>query len=216
MPIAPHPEHRSARNVNPEAGDHLVTADPAEAAAAERAVRRSWRDFPYYAHRYDARGRRFSASDSGWLVTLCALGEGAAVAQIHWLAEVLAARGMPRWLLECHLEALHDELVQAIPERAAHYAPLLAAAHALRARRQPVASDERLRLLDAAFTLRVGPALAKRHRRMGAMIAAAAADERDGLTRAVPSLLEWVADPERFPAGWLAAVEETLAAARAW
>lgn len=210
------PINRPARLVNSEAGDHLVTSDPAEVAAADRAVKRSWAEFPYYARRYDERGRRFSASDSGWLVTLCDLGTGPAVAQATWLASVLAARGMPRWLLECHLGYLHEELVAAMPERAARYAPLLAAAEALRARRTNYIPHEVMTALGGSFDREVGEELARKHRRMGTMLVAAVADERDGLAQAVPSLMEWAADPERFSPAWVQAVQGTVAAARAW
>lgn len=59
----------SARTLNPEAGEHAISADPGEQAAAEAATRLSWREFPYYAKRYGERGWRFSLSDSGWLQT---------------------------------------------------------------------------------------------------------------------------------------------------
>jgi hypothetical protein len=43
---------------------------------------------------------------------------------------------------------------------------------------------------------------------------AAVADERAGVD-GVDSLMEWLADPERFSAGWAAAVTETVVATRA-
>ena len=61
----------SARLHNPEAGDHVISVDPAEQSAAAAAIRASWREFPYYARRYGERGWRFSLSDTGWLQTLC-------------------------------------------------------------------------------------------------------------------------------------------------
>jgi hypothetical protein len=45
--------------------------------------------------------------------------------QIGWLA----ARGMPRLLLEEHLRILHEELLAAVPDRASEYAVLRAAAN---------------------------------------------------------------------------------------
>jgi hypothetical protein len=51
---------------------------------------------------------------------------------VRWLGTVLAARGMPRLLLEEHLGILHEELVAAVPERAGQYDLLLDAARALR------------------------------------------------------------------------------------
>jgi hypothetical protein len=49
---------------------------------------------------------------------------------------------------------------------------------------------------------------------MGALLAAAVADERNGVTHAVASLEEWAADPSRFPAHWIGAVHDTIARAR--
>jgi len=63
-------QHASARTLNPEAGEHPISAHPGEQAAAEAATRLSWKEFPYYAKRYGERGWRFSLSDSGWLQTL--------------------------------------------------------------------------------------------------------------------------------------------------
>jgi hypothetical protein len=55
---------------------------------------------------------------------------------VLWLGDLLAARGMPQWLLELHLEVLHDELCAAVPARRAGYATLLAGAAVLRALRE--------------------------------------------------------------------------------
>ena len=46
------------------------------------------------------------------------------------------------------------------------------------------------------------------------LIGGAVADERHGLSRAVPSLAGWLADRSRFPERWAEAVAATLAAAR--
>jgi hypothetical protein len=208
------PSHGVARAINAEAGDHAVTGDPVERAAAERAIRRSYAQFPYYGLRYGARGRRFSASDSAWLVTLCDLSPAQASEQALWLGTVLSSRGMPRWLLECHLAQLHEELVRARPADAARYAALDACAAALRERRRRVLSDDDLAALDRAFDARAPEAEARRLPHTGGMLAAATADERDGVDAAVPSLAHWLVDAERFSAEWIVAVHETLAEAR--
>ena len=43
-----------------------------------------------------------------------------------------------------------------------------------------------------------------------ALLAAAVAEERAGLTRAVPSIAGWMMDASRFPPGWIDAVRVTL------
>src|ERR1700755_2420664 len=113
----------SARYTNPEAGDHAVSTDPLEKAAAEAAVRASWREFPYYARRYGERGWRFSLSDTGWIETLCHLNISEARAQAAWLGRLLATRGMPTYMLERHLVLLHGELLRVAQDREARYAP---------------------------------------------------------------------------------------------
>jgi hypothetical protein len=44
---------------------------------------------------------------------------------------------------------------------------------------------------------------------------AAVADEGAGLVGVVDSLMQWLADPARFPADWVTAAHEAVASARA-
>lgn len=206
-------QYTGARHVNPEAGDHLISADPAELAAAERATRRSWRRFPYYGRRYGTRGRRFSMSDSGWLLTLCDLVPERARQQARWLGGVLAARGMPQLLLETHMAMLHEELVGARPAGGARYGRLLECAAALREMRVGAMPEAQMEALAAAFEERVrgvDGAVAG----MGVVLAAAVADERAGVPNAVASLEAWACDPTRFPPEWAREVRRTLAEGR--
>ena len=203
------------RHAGRHAGDRAATADVRELGAARRAASRSWVEFPYYAHRFGVRGRQFSHGDSAWLVTLCDLPRSAALGQVRWRATVLAARGMPRWLLECHLETLREELEQAVPERYGRYAVLAEAARELWLARQPAVPDPLLEALDAGFAERVGSPWRRRFRRMGAVLAAAVADERAGIEGAVSSVEVWACDPARFPEPWIDAARETIAEARA-
>jgi hypothetical protein len=210
--IAPHPRYNEATVLNPEAGHHVVTSEPREVKAARRAAQRSWAHFPYYGRRYGVRGRQFSLSDSGWLATLCDLPASAAVEQVKWLGRVLSSRGMPRWLLEIHLDHLHEELTKALPDSAGRYDILLRGADALREMREARFPD--FDALAAAFDARVGETWARRLRGMGGILVSAVADERSGIELAVPTLTAWVCDAERFPPEWIAAVEDTLARAR--
>ena len=215
MPTAAPPRTQPASALNAAAGDHAVTADPLEIAAAERAIRRSWAEFPYYARRFGARGRSFSSSDSGWLVTLCALTKEGACAQALWLGTVLSGRGMPRWMLEHHIDLLADELTRIRPgPEWAHYERFHDCAAALRARRLARFDEETFRALEQEFDARVPSGDLRRLRRMGGILVAAVADERDGIELAVPSVVSWATDPERFGDDWIAAVHETVADAR--
>jgi hypothetical protein len=132
--------------------------------------------------------------------------------QLQWLAALLAARGMPRWLLETHLAVLHAELVAAVPENRTAYDHLLQVAALFR--------NERLRHLDEATSAELAAAFdrctgaSSTLPEAGALIVAAVADERVGVD-GVDSLMEWLADPERFSVEWVAAATETVVAARA-
>jgi hypothetical protein len=167
----------------------------------------------YYARRYGERGRQFTRSDSAWIATLGSYPASVVEQQIGWLGALLAARGMPRLLLEEHLRLLHEELVAAVPERASEYAVLLQVADGLSANRRARVSDSALRALEAGFREQVVGS-GEDDLRAGALIGAAVADEQAGVPRAVESLMDWLADPARFSAAWLTAVAATLDAAR--
>jgi len=205
--------YASARTINPEAGEHAIAASDAEQAAAEAATRLSWRDFPYYAKRYGERGWRFSLSDSGWLQTLFELSGDAAKAQMLWLANLLAARGMPRYLLERHLEHLRNELVVASPDKAARYAFLQDLSGHLRELRTASLPDESFKKLADEFDARVA---GQRDglKSFGSVLIAAVADDHSGIGNVLASVTQWATDPERFGPEWIAAVQATIEQAR--
>jgi heme oxygenase len=203
-----------ASHLNSDAGTHPVTCDPRELAAALRAGERTWAEHPYYEQRYGERGRRFTRSDSAWLVTLTRSPAAVVDGEVAWLARVLAARGMPRLLLERHLLTLHAELVGAFAGEAGRYAGIGSAARHLGDARRAALSDERLAELGRDFDDLVGASLAGALPRVGELIGGAVADERCGMSGAVPSLVGWLTDGARFPARWVAAVHATVDAAR--
>lgn len=145
-----------------------------------------------------------------------------ATQEVLWLSRVLAGRGMPRLLLERHLATLADELDAVRPEDGERWAVLREVSQMLTERRHAVQSEETLEGLDRSFDAAVrgsgnadAVSAADRLPRMGALLAAAVADERDGVANSVDSLLAWAGDPERFSQAWIDAVNETLAQARA-
>jgi hypothetical protein len=200
--------------INPSAGTHPVTGDPREIEASIAAGERSWSEFPYYEARFGERGRMFAHSDSAWLALIADAPQEQVNAEVMWLGTVLSSRGMPQYLMERHLEFLHDALVAAVPEKGETYTKLLGAAQVLHGQRTAQIGDESCRRLAAEFDARVGPELSGRFPHMGALLVSAAADERMGIGRAVPALEEWVTDPERFPPRWIEAARETLRRAR--
>lgn len=213
-PFVHEPVSGLADQLNFEAGAHPITADLRELHVALCTGVESWQAFPYYEARYAARGRRFTNSDSAWLVALCDLDVAMVHKQVGWLGRMLAARGMPRFLLEDHLELLHLRLCEVLPERSEHYAVLRSAAHVLRdARREHLPQHEHDALAEE-FERAVGSDERGYLPRMGEVLAAAVADERDGITAAVSSLAGWLTDPARFGPVWIAAVHATIERAR--
>jgi hypothetical protein len=207
-PVAP------AASLNADAGHHGITADPREVEAAVRAGEETLRRVPYVTWRFGDRGRRFGHSDSAWLAGLTWLAQEELERQIGWLGELLSARGMPRLLLERHLIVLREALAAAVPERAGDYAKLgVAAEHLRRVRVNHVAETSAARIA-AGFDAAVGEEWASERVGVGELLVAAVADEHAGVEHAVSSLMEWLTDPERFSATWIAAVKETVSEAR--
>jgi hypothetical protein len=181
--------------VNPASGGYEITTDANLLRAAVRAAQGSIDAMPYYGARYGARGSRFATTDSAWLISLARLGTDRAIHQVEWLARVLAARGMPSWLLEIHLDALVAEVRAVADEDAVGSLP--AAALALAAVRRRHVDDDLLRSADEWADEALGDALPVP--RAGALMAAAVADQRAGVTRDDSSLVDWLTDPARVP-----------------
>jgi hypothetical protein len=181
--------------VNPASGGYEITTDANLLRAAVRAAQGSIDAMPYYGARYGARGSRFATTDSAWLISLARLGDDRAIHQVEWLARVLAARGMPSWLLEIHLDALVAEVRAVAGEDAVGSLP--AAALALAAVRRRHVDDDLLRSADEWADEALGDALPVP--RSGALMAAAVADLRAGVTRDDSSLVDWLTDPARVP-----------------
>jgi heme oxygenase len=202
--------------LNQDAGTHPIPGDLREVLAALRAGEHSYQQFAYYEARYGERGQRFTRSDSAWLATLARDDDTSALRQVSWLARILSARGMPRLLLEQHLEVLHSALVAHVPERAPSYAALARAAQQLRAERETALPEPRARSLQADFVaaLACGPQRGIEPREAATLLVAAVADELAGIGGAVPALTAWLCDPASASAAWQAAAARLITAAR--
>lgn len=199
--------------INPEAGNHPVPQDEREIEAALIASGRSWDAFPYYALRYGERGKRFSDSDTCWLVTLTSLDPEVVQRQIDWLCRVLAVRGMPTFMMEQTLRFLHEELIRAVPDRAAAYEKLCVSADALRKKRENFFRDAAFQTLASEFDRAVGPKMAEAWRDTGKLVVSAVADEKNGIQGALAALLGWMTGESRFPDEWIHAVTDTVSKA---
>ena len=200
--------------INPEAGNHPIPEDEREIEAALKASDRGWAEFPYYAQRYRERGKRFSDSDTCWLVTLTALDQDTVKKQIDWLCRVLATRGMPTLMMEKTLRILYEELSQAVSDRMANYEKLLKSADALKKSRERWIKDTEIQSLSDEFDQAVGHELAKGHKNTGKLLVSAVVDEKNGLEGAVGNIEEWLTDKDLFPIEWIRAIKKTIGKAK--
>lgn len=198
-----------ATRINPEAGNHPIPEDEREITAALKASDRGWEAFPYYELRYGERGKRFSDSDTCWLVTLTALDQETIQKQVDWLCRVLATRGMPTLMMEQTLRFLYEELSRIIPERATSYGKLRICADVLKESREIRIQETMLQSLACEFEQAVGTELAKKYQNTGKLLVSAVADGKNGIEGAVDALQEWLTDAGRFSTEWIRAVKKT-------
>ena len=200
--------------INPEAGNHPIPEDEREIAAALKASDRGWDAFPYYELRYGERGRRFSDSDTCWLVTLTALDQETIQKQVDWLCRVLATRGMPTLMMERTLRFLYEELSSAVPDRVAAYKKLRVSADVLKESREIRIQETMLQSLASEFEQAVGTELAQKYKNTGKLLVSAVADEKSGIEGSTDALQEWLTDADRFSTEWIRTVKNTIGKAR--
>ena len=199
-----------ATRINPEAGNHPIPEDEREIAAALKASGRGWDAFPYYELRYGERGKRFSDSDTCWLVTLTALDQETIQKQVDWLCRVLATRGMPTLMMEQTLRFLFEELSQTVPDRVAAYEKLRISADFLKESRESRIQETALQSLASEFEQAVGTELAKKYKNTGNLLVSAVVDEKNGIEGSTDALQEWLTDAGRFSTEWIRAVKKTI------
>lgn len=196
---------------NADSGGHPLPSDPREIAAVLQATQRCYDANPYYHARYGARGRAFAHADGGYLVTLTNTLQSYVHEQVSWLARLLSARGMPSWLLEVHLQVLQEELNSRFMSSTARFAKLGRAADRLRKLRCARMAPGDFDAIATEFNLAAGSGIDN----AGCLLAAAVCDERGGSAQAVPSLVKWLGDTERFSQRWCRAVAQAIDRARA-
>ena len=199
-----------ATSLNPEAGSHLVPQDLREIEAAQRATERCLLEYPYFVWRYGERGRRFTDSDGAWLVVLTQYPQARIEKQIAWLGGVLATRGMPRVLLQRHLELLYEELLLKIPDKEKDYAKLLSAANRLVEQRRMCITDEAMDDIRQRFDRAAGAAALQKLSGTAVVLIGAVVDEHSGHRGALDSVREWHTDSIKFPADWIDAVNQCI------
>jgi hypothetical protein len=101
-----------------------------------------------------------------------------------------------------------------MPERHARYLALRDGAAALRAQRLDAMPDREAQHLTSAFSTGLQTEASIAPEEAAALLAAAVADERNGVANAVESLTSWLTSHERFSEAWIAAVEHLVRSAR--
>ena len=192
--------------VNFEAGDHAMPKDPAEIALALRAAKNAWEQFPYLDQRYGERGRRFTRSDSCWLVALTRMPMETATKNLEWLRTVLASRGIPTIILERHLHLIQVALAVDFPDQFEMRTRFDRFLSGLEAERHPMAGG--IAHLIEQFDLRLSVCPGLKVSSAAELIASAWIDEHSGIRGALASVRDWFADPERFSEEWIENVNE--------
>jgi heme oxygenase len=196
--------------VNHEAGDHAMPQNPLHIALALRVGRASWRRYPYLEYRFGERGKRFSRSDSCWLVALTQMSVESATKSLDWLRTILASRGIATVILEDHLAALSRELALGSPgqpQPCAHYARFLSSRAAERG--ALLDTESATQLIDQ-FDRRFRSCTGLTVKSAAKLIASAWVDERSGMDGALAAVRDWFVDVERFSRDWIANVDEFL------
>ncbi|MBF0530133.1 MAG: hypothetical protein HQK55_12855 [Deltaproteobacteria bacterium] len=134
--------------------------------------------------------------------------------QILWLGRVLSSRGMPRFLLQRHLEILHEELSRAVHEKVNVYDKLLKGADKLRESIHGIINEPVMESLVSDFLVEMGRPGDWAAREAGTLVVGAVADKQAGMDNADEALLVWLADPGRFSDQWAVAVRHL--AQKAW
>lgn len=198
--------------INFWAGDHAMPQDPLEIGLALRAGRTAWEQYPYLEQRFAERGRRFTSSDSCWLVALARQPAATACGNLGWLRTVLASRGIPTVILAAHLRAILQALAVEFAGEAGMRAGFERFLSALDAERQALDGAGMVARLVDRFDRRLRGCAGPGVDSAAQLIASAWIDERSGIAGALAAVRGWFTDAERFPNDWIAAVNALLAA----
>jgi heme oxygenase len=188
--------------INFGAGNHAMPQDPREIDLALRAGNATWRRYPYLEHRFGERGKRFSCSDSCWLVNLSRVPIETVTKSLKWLRTVLATRGIPTITLEHHLHAISHALkieFSAQIEIHTRFDRFLPGRDMERRRLDGSGRVSRLvSEFDPRFRGCIGPGIDS----SAELIASAWIDDQSGINGALGALRNWLTDTGRFSRDW--------------
>lgn len=201
---------------NPEAGNFSIPTNPLEINAAISSGVNIWYEYPYYEKRYGERGRRFTVSDSVWLVTLSELPEEFAINQVNWLAKFLAKRGMPTCTMELQMQEMYQNLSILIPEDESKYLIFKKCAMEIKIMRNKFINDSDFEKCNSIFEkyfleFNISEQICvEMKRNVGKLIASAIVDEKNGIQEAQNSLFNWILNKDIFPENWIHAVDKSI------
>lgn len=194
--------------INPEAGRHAMPQSDAEIARALRCAAAAWQRFPYLEMRFGRRGRRFTNSDSCWLVSLYDLEEAIVVRSLVWLRGVLASRGLPTMILEDHLQEIDRDVGIDDPSRQRRATGFRATVERFRGERDTVLSTQTRQKLAEHWQQRLDSCVGVRVSGAVELLIGARLDTAIGIDRAWAQTYSWFGDPERFSRAWTDTVTE--------
>jgi hypothetical protein len=191
-----------------------LVAEPRILIAVDRSAFAYARAFPYLQWRYGEHGDGFVRSDHAHLIALAESDPEELDRQIRWTGDLLSGRGMPRWMLETALVLMGRATQRLLPERPDIASNLYRASIDLASIRRRRMTELGFRRCAIGFADTLGFQPRRTWIGFGSILAAAVADEHDGLAHAVTRVYEWAADSRRFGDRWIAAVDKTIAHAR--
>jgi hypothetical protein len=197
----------SVSALNPEAGDHAMPQTPEDIELARKAGERAWEKFPYLQARYADRGKRFTGSDSCWLMTLVPLPPPAIRKSLFWLRDLLSVRGIPGLILETHLAQILDLAQGSQPPRNEEFRNFETVFLELRNERRKRLADELLKKIAEDWEPALQASGGKPLLGASQVLASAWADEKNGVLGAFLSVQGWLMDPSRFSKEWVARIE---------
>jgi heme oxygenase len=198
--------------VNFEAGSHAMPQDPREIALALTAGRAAWKAYPYLELRFGERGKRFTSSDSCWLVALTRMPVATATGSLEWLRSVLATRGLPTVILEEHLRAILLAFKSDFPdwsERSARYEPFFLKRAA---ERRCFGTEAVLSILIDEFDRNFRGYAGFQVESAAKLLTSAWVDENSGIPGALAATREWFTCDARFATPWIENVTALLVA----
>lgn len=198
--------------INCEAGDHAMPQDPREIDLALRVGRAAWQKYPYLERRFGERGKRFTSSDSCWLVALTRMPVEIATKNLEWLRTVLASRGIPTIVLETHLRVIAQAFADSFPEQIDKRERFDRFLSNLDAERRALGGASAALSLIEPFERRFRACAGSTVESAAQLIASAWIDERSGIAGALAAVRDWFADAERFSSDWIATVDALVTA----